>query len=89
MEFLEFLHHGPFVFAKSPFTLLGEKRGNGPTGSRLDEFVGVSESEVQLRGHELPHGGLAGSHEADEGQIVDHASAGHNIELAQIAAGRT
>ena len=53
-------------------------------GPRPDEFIGIDKPETQLRGHELSHRGLAGAHEADEGQIVDNATAGHGIDLAQI-----
>ena len=81
VEVLEILHHGPLVFAEPRLAFLGEDGGNGFASPRLDEFVGIDEAEVQLRGHELSDGGLARPHEADQSQVVDVARGAHHFDL--------
>ena len=39
-------------------------------GMTLDELIGIHEIEAQLRRDHAPHGGLAGSHEANKRQIM-------------------
>ena len=67
------------IFAELRLAFLGEDGGNGLASLRLDEFVGIDEAEVQLGGHELSDGGLAGSHEADQSQVVNVARGAHQL----------
>src|SRR2546427_642232 len=81
MEALEFLHHCPLVFAKLRLAFPGEDVGNGLASPRLDEFVAIDEAEVQLRGHELPDGGLSRPHEADQSEVVDVAHGAYHFDI--------
>lgn len=83
VEGLESLDHGSFVFPELRFTFLGKDCGNSPASPRFDEFVRVGEPEMQVRSHELADRRLAGSHETDEGQVMDDTTIGHGIDLTQ------
>jgi len=58
-------------------------------GARLDDVVGVEEREVHLRGDQLADGGFAGSHEADERNVLNVARGAHPSEVADLLGNRT
>jgi hypothetical protein len=74
-----------FELAKKRFAFLRKNLADGFAGARFDDVIGVEESEVQLAGDQLADGGLAGSHETDERNVLNLARGAHRIELADLA----
>ena len=52
--------------AEGGLAVLREDLPDRPAGAPLDDLVAVGEREFQALGEQLPDGGLAGPHEADQ-----------------------
>jgi hypothetical protein len=85
----QFFNDTAFPLAKSGFAVLLENIGNGFAGTRFDDPVSVQKGEVEDIRNYAANGGFAGSHKADEGQIVYGTRVDHCVDIADLAGIRT
>src|SRR5262249_12518850 len=71
------------------FAVPGKNFADTLAGARLNDVIGVEEGEMQLLGDQLAHGGFAGSHEADERNVLNVTLGAHPIELPDLGRNRT
>ena len=67
----QLLHHPPLPLPKGRLAVLGEDVADGLPGARLDDVVGIQESEMHHVRRHPAHARLAGAHEPDQRKIMD------------------